>query len=180
MRSGGATDGPTLRETRPWDLPEILGLYAEVFPDEDLVPLVRDLMIADRDVLSLAAFDGDSPTGHVLFTLFGTPAKGRTAALLGPLGVLPRFQRLGLGTSLVRAGLDRLKDQGVEHVFVLGDPAYYGRFGFARERRATPPFPIPDAWSEAWQSAPLVPDAPMPDGPIAPPAPWMRPALWAP
>jgi predicted N-acetyltransferase YhbS len=87
---------------------------------------------------------------------------------------------LGLGTALVRTGFDRLKEQGVEHVFVLGDPAYYSRFGFAPERRATPPFPIPDAWSEAWQSAPLVSDVPAPDGPISLPAPWMRPALWTP
>lgn len=174
------TDDPTLRETRPWDLPEILGLYPEAFPDEDLIPLVRDLMTGDRDVLSLAAFDGDAPAGHVLFTLFGTPDKEGCGALLGPLGVSPRFQRMGLGSALVRAGFDRLRERGVGRVFVLGDPAYYARFGFAPERRATPPFPLPDAWSEAWQSAPLASDAPAPDGPVSLPAPWMTPALWAP
>lgn len=174
------TDDPILRETRPWDLPEILGLYPEVFPDEDLVPLVRDLMTGDRDVLSLAVFDGDAPAGHVLFTVFGTPEKEGVAALLGPLGVSPRFQRMGLGSALVRAGFDRLRDCGVERILVLGDPAFYGRFGFAPERRATPPFPIPDAWSEAWQSASLVPDAIMPVGPVRLPEPWMRPALWTP
>lgn len=174
------TDDPTLRETRPSDLPGVLGLYPEAFPDEDLAPLVRDLMTGDLDVLSLATFDGDAPVGHVLFTLFGTPEKDRSAALLGPLAISPPFQRLGLGSALVRAGFDRLKGQGVERILVLGDPAYYRRFGFAPERRATPPFAIPDAWSEAWQSAPLVPDAPMPEGPVSLPAPWMRAALWTP
>ena len=174
------TDDPTLRETRPWDLPEILGLYSEAFPDEDLVPLVRELMTGDRDVLSLGTFDGDAPAGHVLFTLFGTAERDREAALLGPMAVAPRFQRLGLGSGLVRAGFERLKDRGVERVFVLGDPAWYGRFGFAPERRAKPPFPLPDAWSDAWQSAPLVSDAPVPEGPISLPEPWMRPALWSP
>ena len=82
-------DDPTLRETRHWDLPEILGLYSEEFPDEDLVPLVRELMTGDRDVLSLGTFDGDAPAGHVLFTLFGTAERDREAALLGPIAVAP-------------------------------------------------------------------------------------------
>ena len=174
------TVDPTLRETRSSDLPVILGLYPDVFPDEDLVPLVRELMTGDRDVLSLAAFDGDAPAGHALFTLFGTAERDREAALLGPMAVALRFQRLGLGSGLVRAGLEPPKDRGVERVFVLGDPAWYGRFGFAPERRAKPPFPLPDAWLDAWQSAPLVSDAPVPEGPISLPEPWMRPALWSP
>ena len=173
-------DDPTLRETRPGDLPEILGLYSEAFPDEDLAPLVHDLMTGDRDVLSLGTFDGDAPAGHALFTFFGGPEQDRKAALLGPIAVAPRFQRMGLGSALVRAGFKRLMGLGVERVFVLGDPAWYGRFGFATERRATPPFPLPDAWSDAWQSAPLFPDAPVPEGPISLPEPWMRPALWSP
>jgi len=174
------TDDPTLRETRPGDLPDILDLYPEVFPEEDLVPLVRDLMTGDRDVLSLAAFDGDAPAGHALFTIFGTPAKRRAGALLGPLGVSPRFQRLGLGGALVRAGFDRLREDGIDHVMVLGDPGYYRRFDFEPERRVATPFPIPDAWAEAWQSVPLSADAPPLEGPISLPDPWMRPELWAP
>jgi putative acetyltransferase len=62
---------------------------------------------------------------------------------------------------------------------VLGDPAYYARFGFRPERGVAPPFPIPEAWAEAWQGLALAPDAPAPQGRLTVPAPWADPALWA-
>jgi hypothetical protein len=40
----------------------------------------------------------------------------------------------------------------VGKVLVLGDPAYYGRFGFAKETAIQPPYPLPEAWDGAWQS----------------------------
>jgi putative acetyltransferase len=49
---------------------------------------------------------------------------------LAPLAVSPDFQRRGIGTALARAGLDACRKQGVPFVFVLGNPAYYSRFGF--------------------------------------------------
>lgn len=49
---------------------------------------------------------------------------------LGPVAVDPVWQGRGLGTALVRACLDRLRERGSEGCVVLGDPAYYGRFGF--------------------------------------------------
>jgi len=49
---------------------------------------------------------------------------------LSPLGVVPNMQRQGIGSELVEAGLEACLSQGVDLVFVLGSPAYYGRFGF--------------------------------------------------
>jgi putative acetyltransferase len=52
---------------------------------------------------------------------------------LAPVAVRPSFQKQGVGATLIREGLDRAKDEGWMCVFVLGDPAYYGRFGFRVE-----------------------------------------------
>jgi len=49
---------------------------------------------------------------------------------LAPVAVLPGRRRAGIGSALIREGLKRARRQGHEAVFVLGDPAYYGRFGF--------------------------------------------------
>lgn len=55
------------------------------------------------------------------------------ALALAPLGVLPDRQGAGIGSALVREGLRAAPRRGREAVFVLGDPAYYERFGFSRE-----------------------------------------------
>ncbi|MCY0154352.1 hypothetical protein [Hoeflea alexandrii] len=74
----------------------------------------------------------------------------------------------------------RLKRDGVAHVYVLGDPAYYGRSGFSPETGVAPPYPLPEEYREAWQSLGLG-SAPLPDhGTLGLPDVWMQPALWAP
>lgn len=100
-------------------------------------------------------------------------------ALLAPLGIVPSHQKCGLGGRIVRAGLERLRDTGVSHAFVFGDPGYYNRFGFEAERAVLPPYPIPEEWMQAWQSMKLVPDSSAVSGPLQLPAPWMHPELWA-
>ena len=49
---------------------------------------------------------------------------------LAPLAVLPLYQRNGIGTRLINAGLESLRVIGAEGCVVLGEPEYYGRFGF--------------------------------------------------
>jgi putative acetyltransferase len=60
---------------------------------------------------------------------------------LGPLSVLPPYQGAGIGAELVRQGLRALQQQGASGCVVLGEPAYYGRFGF----RSTPALQLPGA-----------------------------------
>lgn len=98
--------------------------------------------------------------------------------MLGPLGVVPSHQRCGAGTALVREGLERLEKRGVRQVFVLGDPAYYGRFGFRAERDVKTPCSIPDKWADAWQSLTLGADGRLPDGSLQVLRPWRDAALW--
>lgn len=169
----------TVRETAPGETARLLALYPHAFPEEELRPLVSALLSLEDGVLSLGGFEGEEAVAHVLFTLCGTGQDTRTGALLGPLGVTPRLQRKGWGSHLVRAGLARLAEQGVRQVFVLGDPVYYGRFGFRPEREVSAPCPLPADWAEAWQSLPLAGRGPLAPGRLGVPAPWMDPALWS-
>jgi putative acetyltransferase len=170
--------GFEIRDGGADDLAGIEPLYADAFPDEELRPLVRALLQDTPGVLSLVAAEGAALIGHVAFT--SCCVKGETVSLLGPLAVTPAWQRRGVGSALVRAGLERLRSSGISQVFVLGDPAYYRRFGFAAERAVVPPCPIPKDWQDAWQSFSLKDAAPKLRGTLTVPPAWNDPALWLP
>ena len=102
------------------------------------------------------------------------------AALLGPLAVAPAWQRRGIGSAIVDVGLQRLMNEDVGVVCVLGDPAYYSRLGFAKDTLIEPPFPLPDEWRDAWQSQYLDDTSAPCSGELAVPPLWLQPALWAP
>ena len=101
------------------------------------------------EALSLVAVDaGAGVVGHVVCSrgeLAGSPAQG-----LGPIGVLPARQREGVGSALMHAVLGAADALGEPFVVLLGDPSYYGRFGFvaAAERGIEPPDP---AWGAYFQ-----------------------------
>lgn len=168
-----------IRETTPADVTQVLALYPLAFPEEDLRPVVQALLEQETGVLSLAGFEKGALASHVLFSFCRTEDQGHAGALLAPLGVLPTHQRQGLGDALVRDGLARLEAIGVKQVFVLGDPAYYQRFGFSTERQVLPPYPLPKEYGEGpWQSLSLAGNAPLKAGRLSLPAPWMKPELW--
>ena len=169
-----------IRESLPDDWPGLETLYPDAFPEEELQPLVAALLAEVPRPLSLVAVADGQLAGHVMFSPGRIEGCGGTAALLGPLAVATAWQRQGIGSALISAGFDRLRRDGVGWVCVLGDPAYYGRHGFAAELEIKPPYPMPDEWQGAWQSLALAGDAPPLPGKLALPAPWMRPELWAP
>jgi len=111
--------------------------------EADLVESLR----ADGDVIAaFVAVADDRIVGHVLFSPLAIEDATRplAAAALAPLAVLPDRQRRGIGSALVRRGLDACRAAGIEAVFVLGAPAFYRRFGF--DSAAARPFlsPFPD------------------------------------
>jgi HAD superfamily hydrolase (TIGR01509 family) len=121
-----------LRPEIPGDLPGVRSVNEQTFPtpaESNLVDLCRQ---RDRVTLSMVAILGGHVVGHGLFTPVTLEPSwdGRLAVGLGPLAVLPEFQRTGIGSRLVRAGLDRLRGLEAGFVVVLGAPAYYSRFGF--------------------------------------------------
>lgn len=172
-------NGLEVRPSRPADAAALDMLYGAVFPDEELRPMVRALEALDADVISLIADAEGAVVGHVAFTLCGVAGADVRVALLGPLAVHPSWRKRGLGAALVRAGLADAAEAQARGALVLGDPAYYARFGFAPERRIAPPYALPDGWADAWRSLSLT-EAPLElDGELLAPPPWRRPELWS-
>lgn len=169
-----------IRESLPEDIAAIEALYPKAFPDEDLLPVVGELLEPDQPVLSLVAITDGTLAGHIAFTQCDIPGCSQSVSLLAPLAVAPERQRRGIGSALIAEGLRRHKNMGVAYVYVLGDPAYYARAGFEAETRMAPPYAIPEEWLGAWQSICLDNAAHRPDGELLVPPPWNRSELWAP
>ena len=169
-----------IRESLPTDVALIEKLYPNAFPDEDLLPLVRELLREEPIVLSLVGIADRALAGHVIFTPCGIAGTTGNVALMGPLAIAPAWQRQGVGSAILNAGLRRLEKAGTNQVYVLGDPAYYRRFGFKPDDRVAPPYPLPKEWLGAWQSFALCGDGPPLHGMLSVPQPWRKRALWAP
>jgi putative acetyltransferase len=117
-----------LRREREKDQAAIRAVHDAAFGGPDESRLV-DQLRADGDVLlSLSALVDGKIVGHILFSRL---AMGVPAVALAPVGVLPDHQRRGIGASLVRKGLELCREQDIAAVLVLGEPAYYERFGFS-------------------------------------------------
>ncbi|WP_458759549.1 GNAT family N-acetyltransferase [Afipia sp. TerB] len=103
------------------------------FGGDDEADLV-DRLRADGDlILSLVAEQDDRIVGHVAFSRLSITHDSHVTSgvSLAPVGVLPGMQRKGAGSALIEAGHDQLRYAGETVVFVLGDPAYYSRFGYS-------------------------------------------------
>ena len=80
--------------------------------------------------LSLVVVDGATVLGHVAFSPVTIDGADLSWFGLGPVAVQPDRQGKGLGSSLIREGLDRLREIGAGGCVLVGEPDYYGRFGF--------------------------------------------------
>ena len=95
-------------------------------------------------MLSLVATLNGRVVGHIMYSPLSVGEV--TGAGLGPLAVLPEHQRQGIGSTLVRAGNQKLKDAGCPFIGVVGHARYYPRFGFksASTRAITCEWEVPD------------------------------------
>jgi putative acetyltransferase len=128
----GQQDGvTTIRRERPEDVSEIRHVNELAFGQPAEADLVEKLRQACADSLSLVADDGGI-VGHILFTPVVAEGTARHVVGMGlaPMAVLPDRQRQGIGSQLVRRGLDILRGRGCPFVVVVGHPEYYPRFGF--------------------------------------------------
>jgi putative acetyltransferase len=91
-----------------------------------------DALRASAHAIALVATVDTQVVGHILFTAVqvGDSASGPSAVGLAPMAVLPEYQRQGIGSQLVRAGLDACRAQGHGLVVVVGHPTFYPKFGF--------------------------------------------------
>jgi putative acetyltransferase len=123
------------------------GLVADAFGQEAEALLVDRLRRAGTLALSLLAFEQGRAVGHVAFSplTIGHADGGGPWLGLAPLAVARAHRRRGIGARLVEEGLAACRGAGASLVCVLGDPAYYRRFGFrpAGEMGLACEYPVP-------------------------------------
>ena len=149
-----------IRTERPADLPAIDQVNVAAFgrPDEArIVAALRDAAGFDPALSLVATVDG-RPVGHLLLTpvTIAGEAEFDDVVALAPMAVLPALQRRGIGSGLVRAGLELARARGPPAGLVVGPPEYYPRFGFVPASRfgIRPPFEVPDEAFLAREVAP--------------------------
>ncbi len=119
-----------VRPASPRDYPRIPPLVEAAFGRHDEGLLVQELREHGDIALEYVATDREELIGHVLMSRLLSP----TGCLaLAPLSVHPDRQRKGIGSTLVRAITEAAEEQGWTAAFVLGNPHYYGRFGYEVE-----------------------------------------------
>ncbi|UPJ49382.1 N-acetyltransferase [Bradyrhizobium sp. 200] len=131
-----------VRSETPSDFAAIRIVEEAAFLQSAEAQLVDDLRAAGDSVFSLVAVEGEAVIGHAMFSLLKAPFP---ALALAPVAVLPERQRMGVGTRLIREGIACSESAGWQGIFVLGDPAFYRRFGFdaAKARGFTSPYAGP-------------------------------------
>ncbi len=151
----------TIREEQQRDVAAIHDLLENAFADHDHSDgieqdLVEQLRRDRTPMLALVAVEDDAVVGHITFSPVTITDGSNGWFGLGPLAVLAERQRAGIGSALCKAGLDRLRSDGASGCVVLGDPAYYRRFGFERD----PGITFPGAPAEYFQRVLFVGEPP--------------------
>jgi len=131
------------------DYPAIAEVNILAFEQENEAKLIEKIRRSDRYIpeLSLVAEVNSVVVGHILFSYIDLVGEATLQVLgLAPLAVCPQFQRQGIASELVKAGLERANARGEAMVIVLGHPQLYTRFGFKPSvvYGVESPFPVPD------------------------------------
>jgi predicted N-acetyltransferase YhbS len=139
----------TIRPERAGDAATIHRLTEAAFRDmpfsEGDEQHLVDALRRDGDLaLSLVAEDATRIVGHIAFSRVtigdGTPEWYD----LGPVSVWPELHRQGIGSALIRQGIETLRARGAAGIVLLGSPGYYSRFGFRHEPQLRYPGPPPE------------------------------------
>ncbi|KGS49127.1 acetyltransferase family protein [Burkholderia pseudomallei MSHR5613] len=159
---GGAV---TPRGERAGDAAALARVIVAAFADEPQGGqferrIVDALRVDGRLSVSFVAVRDGRLVGHVAFSPVAIGAGGEGWHGLAPLAVWPGCQRQGIGAALVRAGLDALRRAGARGCVVLGEPAYYARFGFGPAGDIV----FPQAPPDALMALPFGEHAPCPAG----------------
>lgn len=127
-----------IRSEQPGDSAAIRALVTAAFRDAphrsgSEAAIVDGLRNAGALTLALVAEDESGLVGHAAFSPVAIADGAAGWVGLGPVAVRPDRQGGGIGRALIDAGLSLLRQRGVSGCVVLGDPAYYGRFGFVSD-----------------------------------------------
>ena len=143
----------TISKERPQDIEAISRLTEAAFRNEEYSShtehfIVNALRRTGQLSISLVAAEHDEILGHVAISPVNISSGVTGWYGLGPISVRPDRQGKGIGSALMKAALQQLRQQGAAGCVVLGDPAYYGRFGF----KAHPGLELPDVPPEYFQA----------------------------
>ena len=133
----------------------IMNLVVEL-SEETISPSIKSLVAeVDNQVIGYVSY---SP-------IFLKSDSSISGYILAPLAVSPEHQKQGIGSSLIKSGIDILTQDGAGVLLVYGDPAFYGRFGFNEEigRTFTPPYPLeyPFGWTGMMLNGTTAPEEPI-------------------
>lgn len=151
----------TIRPEQAGDIDGIARLTMAAFEDEEHAShteqFIVDALRRSRQLtVSLVAVEGDAILGHVAISPVRISSGAPGWFGLGPLSVRPGRQGQGIGWALVKAALAELRRLGAAGCVVLGDPGYYGRFGF----KACPGLELPGVPPEYFQALAFSGDLP--------------------
>lgn len=137
-----------VRAEKPEDLEAIRQVNVAAFGRDGEANLV-DRLRSIASTFSFVAVKSGQIVGHIFFSPVAIDGECRDDLLilgLAPVAVLPDYQRQGIGTAMIRHGLNECAQLGSKAVVVLGSPEYYRRFGFtsAKERGLTCQYKVPD------------------------------------
>ncbi len=125
-----------IRLEQPGDRSAIRAVNEAAFETTAEANIVDTLRAKSKALVSLVAEAQGRIVGHILFSPVSLAGHSDLLLLgLGPMAVVPEHQRRGVGSALVRRGLELCREQGFAAVVVLGHPEYYPRFGFAPASR---------------------------------------------
>ncbi|MEM7171068.1 MAG: N-acetyltransferase [Pseudomonadota bacterium] len=146
-----------LRPANRGDEAPIAEIHRAAFAGQAEATLVAALTTSGDAQISLVAEMHGQLAGHILLSSLLAPPQCLT---LAPLAVLPSHQNRGIGGALIKEGLRRAQALGWKGVFVLGEPAYYGRFDFSLDLAAPFDSPYPKDFMMAIELMPggLKPD----------------------
>jgi predicted N-acetyltransferase YhbS len=150
---------PTIRPETAADHEAVRHVNRLAFGQDDEARIVDALRNGGHSRVSLVAEVESRVVGHILFSDLPILTDNNTvpALSLAPMAVLPEFQRKGVGSALVRKGLEVCRGTGHRIVVVLGHPAFYPRFGFSA--KLAEPLTSPFGGRAAWMALDLVPGA---------------------
>ena len=138
----------SIRLETPKDVDSICYVNEQAFGQAAEAAIVDKLRNRNALTLSLVATKDNEVVGHIAFTKVTIESEDSSfeAIALAPMAVLPAYQRKGIGSQLVNAGLEECRRLGQEIVVVLGHPDYYPRFGFiiAKQKGIKCEFEAPD------------------------------------
>jgi putative acetyltransferase len=150
-----------IRVATPRDRENIREVYLRAFPEGEsriVAALAINLLTEETrcgTITLVAEMDG-TVAGHIAFSPVTVENNGKWKGfILAPLGVKPDCQGRRIGTELIKSGMRRLSGDGVDVLFVYGDPGYYGKFGFNADTASgyLPPYKL--QYPFAWQAIAL-------------------------